>query len=565
MCNNNISLALQNVRSLRVKDRIPLVLSELKARNLDILCLTETWLTSVDDFFVKNATPGFLSVFQSRSRDARGGGVGLIYSDVFFVSSVSVPSPSSFEHMSVLFSANDRPTLTITLIYRPPKSPTTVFLTEFEDYLECLCNVTHHIILGDFNFHVDNPSDSHATSFLEIIDHFGYRQHVNDSTHDAGHTLDLIMSRTEDHLLYDIKTHDAAISDHRMVTCTIRIQKKPRSSHCVYARKWKNFNVTKFEEDLMSCKLCDPFFLTNADCASSLLSEYNQILKSLCDIHAPLTKIKKFVREPVPWFNSDILSAIRVRRRLENMWRKTKKPTDRAKFVLQRNFVKNLVIKAKSQYYSHFVERNSHDSSSLWPALLTLLQKNKAKSFPSALLPEDDLAEKFSDFFIGKISNLRRDFPMSCLPPELISQTTCSLSCFHPVSIDDIRRIVKNMKQKSCQLDPIPTWLLKLLLSHFLPVLCRIVNISISTGLFPDVAKHAIVTPILKKSNLDKNIFSNYRPVSSLSFVAKLIERVVFLQIERHLVSNNLSPLFQSAYIVLYCKGIHCIGILYIV
>ena len=80
-----------------------------------------------------------------------------------------------------------------------------------------------------------------------------------------------------------------------------------------------------------------------------------------------------------------------------------------------------------------------------------------------------------------------------------------------------------------------------------LPVLTKIVNNSLQSGCFPEIWKEALVFPLLKKPGLDV-IFKNFRPVSNLSFVSKLIERAAFNQIHGHLVCNNLYPVAQSAY-----------------
>ena len=73
-------------------------------------------------------------------------------------------------------------------------------------------------------------------------------------------------------------------------------------------------------------------------------------------------------------------------------------------------------------------------------------------------------------------------------------------------------------------------------------------NFSLSEGLFPGDFKNAVVTPLLKKASLPKDERKNYRPVSGLCFMSKLVERVVASQIKAHLDMHNLGNTFQSAY-----------------
>ena len=86
-----------------------------------------------------------------------------------------------------------------------------------------------------------------------------------------------------------------------------------------------------------------------------------------------------------------------------------------------------------------------------------------------------------------------------------------------------MRHLVQKLATKSCTLDPIPTSLLKDHLDEFIPILTDIINTSLQSGTFPDDLKNAAVRPLLKKANLplDDN---NYRPVSKLSYLGKLIE-----------------------------------------
>jgi len=116
------------------------------------------------------------------------------------------------------------------------------------------------------------------------------------------------------------------------------------------------------------------------------------------------------------------------------------------------------------------------------------------------------------------------------------------------VTIDEIETLISSAPCKSCQLDPVPTWLVKEmcgLLSHFVALLC---NKSPTTGCFPVAFKSAIIRPLLKKNGLDSSQLKRYRPVFNLSFLSKLLEKVVQVQLQAFIDSNNLMPVTQSAY-----------------
>ena len=106
---------------------------------------------------------------------------------------------------------------------------------------------------------------------------------------------------------------------------------------------------------------------------------------------------------------------------------------------------------------------------------------------------------------------------------------------------------------KSCNkvvpvIDTITGPLLKCNVNTLAPVLTRVVNSSIATSSVPCVMKHAVVTPLLKKTGLDPEKMTNYRPISNLSFVSKLLEKHVATQVRQHLEENGLFDVFQSAY-----------------
>ena len=101
---------------------------------------------------------------------------------------------------------------------------------------------------------------------------------------------------------------------------------------------------------------------------------------------------------------------------------------------------------------------------------------------------------------------------------------------------------------KSCELDLISTWLLKCCLTELLLLITTLVNKSLTTGSFPEGLKLALIKPHLKKQTLDPDLQTNYRPVSNLHFLSKIVEKVVIQRLEVHITRNDLQDSVQSAY-----------------
>ena len=127
--------------------------------------------------------------------------------------------------------------------------------------------------------------------------------------------------------------------------------------------------------------------------------------------------------------------------------------------------------------------------------------------------------------------------------------TQCSyLDMFTAVCEDDVKKIILSSPTKSCLLDPWPTFLVKKYLDILIVPITKIVNLLLSTGEFPERFRTAVVTPLHKKPSLPTDVLGEYRPISGLSFISKVIERIVAKQMNTHIVDNSLENTYQSAY-----------------
>ena len=121
-------------------------------------------------------------------------------------------------------------------------------------------------------------------------------------------------------------------------------------------------------------------------------------------------------------------------------------------------------------------------------------------------------------------------------------------STFSTVTEDKVTRIILNSPTNSCSLDPWPNFLVIDYLDILITPITLIINDSLEQGKCPNFFKEAHVTPILKKSSIDKEVFKNYNPVSNLNFISKILKRVVAVQLRTYLDEANLMTAFQSAY-----------------
>ena len=131
---------------------------------------------------------------------------------------------------------------------------------------------------------------------------------------------------------------------------------------------------------------------------------------------------------------------------------------------------------------------------------------------------------------------------MSNLPDDI------ALKGFRQVSIEETTKYIIKTPSKSCELDPIPTDLLKEVTHKLSPTLTDLINTSLKHGTFPMELKKALLRSLLKKATLDSMIKNNFRPISNLAFSGKLMEHFVADQIISHLNQHSLMEEKQSAY-----------------
>ena len=131
-----------------------------------------------------------------------------------------------------------------------------------------------------------------------------------------------------------------------------------------------------------------------------------------------------------------------------------------------------------------------------------------------------------------------------------VTQAPChhTFGSFSTVSDSYIKNILMNSKPKSCSLDPIPTQLVKQCFDVLTSPITKLINVSLASGKFPTALKKGVVRPSIKKQNIERELYENYRPITNIAFLSKTLERVVFSQLTNYLQENDLLAKFQAAY-----------------
>ena len=209
--------------------------------------------------------------------------------------------------------------LNILNIYRPPV-PASSFFSDLRDLLFYIASLPHDLaLMGDFNLHLESSSsDVRQLSSPVILESFDLHQRVNFATNIHGHSLDvMIFSKGCDVL--SVSPSDV-ISDHFSVIADLKIP--TYNSHTVPQaityRKLKAINMEAFKADIENSDLIK----NPKSNAAELVQQYDSVLSTFIDFHAPIATKKISPKTPNPWMTPAILASKRHRRYLERVWRR---------------------------------------------------------------------------------------------------------------------------------------------------------------------------------------------------------------------------------------------------
>lgn len=180
--------------------------------------------------------------------------------------------------------------------------------------------------------------------------------------------------------------------------CDLRLQKPCYVKKTVTSRK-----LCSIDMDSLCRDICDSsLFQDQSEDLNAFTEQYDDILCSILNNHAPLKQRVVTIRPSAPWYSQGVALEKNKRRLLERKWRKTKLKCDLERYVLQCPVVNNLISTLKTTYYRELIKEHSEDQNVLFCTVNKLLQKEATKRYPPS--PNTTtLANSFADFFAGKI------------------------------------------------------------------------------------------------------------------------------------------------------------------
>uniref|UniRef100_A0A3B3HT49 Reverse transcriptase domain-containing protein n=1 Tax=Oryzias latipes TaxID=8090 RepID=A0A3B3HT49_ORYLA len=536
----NLKIELFNVQSL--SNKTSLISEHITDRQIDMMCLTETWHKPEQYLSLNEACPPDYTYLEKARVTGRGGGLAVIYRRNLHLTPISTPVLSTFE--CLLFKCRtEKITITVILIYRPPKiNPG--FFNELQDLLTTICATSPStLILGDFNLHVDTPTNCSAVEFLELLDTLQLTQHVKEPTHSKGHTLDLAITDTAP--ITNMEVYDLGVSDHKVISLELALAHQHKNTKReIYFRNLKNIDHAAIQEDIQKLSLPSPLTSVNES-----VDRYNSTLHNILQSHAPLKSRTVSFTRSAPWYTEELRILKRLGRTMERRLIKNNLTVHKQAYRDHQKLYCRALKIARQKFYSHKINSNTGNSKQLFSTIHSLLK-------PPTLTHSDasvSSCDRFKDFFTNKISSIKSNFlPTTTIPTSSENTTVPTaprpLSEFTPTTQKEVEAILRTMKSSTCSLDPLPTALIKDNISIISPIIATIINQSLQAGHVPLALKTAIIRPHLKKPALDPDNLANYRPISNLPFLSKVLEKVVAAQLHHHLSTHSLYEKFQSGF-----------------
>ena len=525
-------------------------------RNLDVLVVTETWITSESPRSVSaDLAPPGCAVLNAprlieRGGPTQGGGLAVVFRDSIDIRALAAPHVTSFELQLVKIVAPPSSHVIIA-IDRPPHSSLAVFFDELTDVIAAASIDTgdNIIVCGDLNCPGPDPQqvDDRLTAVFES---FGMQQLVTEPTRNDN-LLDVLASGC-DKAFSRVTVDDAGcISDHRLVSAQLSLRRRPPRALPLSFRRIRDINTGEFESALRQSVL----FSDPAGSVDEFVQQLIDVVGSTLDVFAPLQTFNRRPSKPISKrLSPQAVKAKRWRRKLEKVWLASGLESDRIEYRRACRAANALINRSRQEFFRQQLNDAAADSKRRWRTVRHLLHSTDTDRTLSAA-ECSNLCKTLSTYFLDKIANLKQTIQskLDCIDTSLFNFAVPPhagpvLDHIPAVTAECVYRILSNIPSKSCPLDFIPTSLIKSCPGVFSELIARLANLSFQHGCFPSVFKHAIVTPLLKKPGLDPNSPSSYRPISNLNNFSKILERIFLSHLQPHIVSSsNFNPL-QSAY-----------------
>lgn len=550
VASSELQLIFWNAQSIRKKKLE--FFTFLKRESIDISFISETFLTHNDSCY----DPEYYT-FRLDRPNRRGGGVALFVKKNIKCTLLPVPKTKVIESIAVeMFCANHKITF-VSVYYNGSTDQTETQL--FREDIRILYNLAPNLILaGDLNskhnFWNCNRNNLTGNILYQEMNAQGFIIHFPDSPTHFPHnrnqpsTIDLMITKGSP-IISNLSTLNEFSSDHFPVKCKLFEHVNYETMNDFY-KDFKNANWSAYSRFInLKCLEPNPTELNSPEDIENAVHRFCEILSEADLLYIPRNQ-KTFSAISLP---NDILALIGQRKAKNRMWKRTQN----MQIKRERDFLSTLIeqkIKDRvNNNFSNLIETLNSDPGNyrkrFWK--ISRILKTKKKPIPPLILNDDTLitnaekSETLANYFESIHQLTLQDSTNS---HDRIIETTASRvdldniedNSFNPINLNEIRfQISRSKNNKAPGLDCITNQHLKQLPDSAISLLMFIFNACFFLSYFPKIWKTAIIKSICKPGK-DPHLISSYRPISLLSSVGKIFERLILEKLNSHIEGYDI-------------------------
>jgi hypothetical protein len=541
-----------NCQSLNAKHEMLKTYIEMyncNATKLSALCLQETWLSTGSDTSLIQLE-GYNLIHNGKSCSAHGGVAIYLHESYQYEILDFCNNSDVFDKLFIKISVRNGESrnkhLILGTIYRPPRQNRENiqdFLNELGVLVNDLRNFKDVVITGDFNLDLLKfKENTNVNDFFEFMVSNSYLPKITLPTRLTNRRGTLIdnffvkisenFSNTTSGILLD------HVSDHQPYFITLDYLHVPNTT-CKRIKLVPSdiLSFQSFKTDLQSNATMRKLNSVTTTEPNSSYQNLHNILKNLTDTHFPIKYVKfnKYKHKKSPWITNGILKSISFKDKLYGEYYESRLTN----FRTYNKILRQMINAAKKSYYQNCFYRFKGDIKKTWCTINDIINNKKRKdNFQeyfelngNKITNKKEIADQFNTFFVNLGPNLAEqiNYPPGRSYKDYLNDPATQKFEFRTVSSETVIKVINSLKPKSSQsLDRISNKLLKYIKDEIAGPLTNIINQSIQQGIFPNLLKQAKVIPLYKKD--EPFLFCNYRPISILSSVSQVFERILYNQ-----------------------------------
>ena len=517
------------------------------------VCTSETWFdeSNADLYNIK----GYRQENNYRS-SRRGGGVsifikeGIEYKLRPDLAIFNVDIESIFIEVDGSY-VNSSKSQIIGCIYRPPNRDINVFRGHMKDIRHKLRHYKKRChLLGDYNINLLRAEQHPETSdFLDDMYSDLFMPAITKPTRITDKSATLI-----DNIFTDNVDADSfqgilytGITDHLpvfLIFKDVKVDSLPKVDY-IYKRSFSQENILKFHNAINSvdwansvCSISDPH---------ESFTKFHTKYTSLYNTFFPLKKVKIGYATKKPWLTSGVKNSIKTKNKMYIRLLKHPSASNEQIYHKYKNRLNYIIRKLEREYIAKLLAKHKSNLKKTWKVMKDIINRNKKANSPPEyfdyngehITDKEKIANSFNDFYVNVGPNLCKSLPKHTVSPMSYLKDRNSSSMFvEPTDQTEITEIVMSLKDSAVGWDGLSAKILKQSISFVKLPLAHVFNRSLACGVVPNELKLAKVLPLFKADS--KVIFSNYRPVSVLPVMSKILEKLMYKRLLAFLNKHNI-------------------------